>query len=137
MLTKKKKVVALVYAVFGKGRPAWICRPQISYCSLTQWAFLDWATPSETYACTYGSRIADPWSTELGPRARYVWLVIIIWFALRKHFLQGLFDLWGFFLGTMGQSGAPLCAWRRIDVAHAGIEKCTLACDVFLCVLLH
>ena len=27
-------------------------------------------------------------------------------------------------LGTMGQSGAPLCAWRRIGVAHGGFEKC-------------
>ena len=33
-------------------------------------------------------------------------------------------------LGTMKQSGAPLCAWRRIDVAHAAIEKCTLEFDV-------
>ena len=31
----------------------------------------------------------------------------------------------------MGQSGAPWCDGRRIDVAHAGVEKCTLQCDVF------
>ena len=49
---------------------------------------------------------------------------------------QGLFGL----LGNMGQSGAPWCAWRRIDMAQAGFEKCTLQFDiayVFISIFLH
>ena len=44
------------------------------------------------------------------------------------------FYLWGVFLGTTGQSGAPLCACRLVNVAHTGVDKLCLQFDVFPCV---
>ena len=60
----------------------------------------------------------------------------------KKHKIQGVipfqvfFSALGMLLGAMGQSGAPLYAWRRIDVAHAGFEKCTLQFDVLINIFL-
>ena len=45
----------------------------------------------------------------------------------------------GVLLGTVGQSGAPVCAWRQSDVAHAGSknEVCDLMfSSVFIDILL-
>ena len=49
---------------------------------------------------------------------------------------EDFFYLWGVFLGTTDQSGAPLCVCRLINVAHTGVDKLCLQFDVFPCVLL-
>jgi hypothetical protein len=66
-------------------------------------------------------------SNSAGAQARHrALLVIVIGFALSQALFFKDFSALGVLLGIMRQSEAPLCAWRRIDVAHAGVEKCTL-----------
>ena len=65
-----------------------------------------------------------------GSRGFHVTRTLLESCVSEKPPFQGLFQPLGVLLGNMGQSGAPWCAWTRIDMAHAGFEKCTLQFDV-------